>query len=49
MLVVGPKEAEANMVNVRIRGSQDTRTVSVEQFLAVAGQKIADKDADLAF
>jgi len=49
MLVVGPKEAEAGMVNVRIRGSQETRTVSVEQFLAMAGRKIADKAVDLAF
>jgi threonyl-tRNA synthetase len=49
MLVVGPKEAEAGQVNVRIRGSQETRTVSVDQFLAAAGQKIADKATDLAF
>jgi threonyl-tRNA synthetase len=49
MLVVGPKEAESNMVNVRIRGSQETRTVSIEQFQAMAGLKIADKAVDLAF
>jgi len=49
MLVVGPKEAEAGQVNVRIRGSQDTRTASVEQFLAVVRRKIADKATDLAF
>ncbi|HNS22048.1 MAG TPA: threonine--tRNA ligase [Sedimentisphaerales bacterium] len=49
MLVVGPKEAEANMVNVRIRGSQETRTVSADQFLAAAKQKIADKAVDVAF
>ncbi len=49
MLVVGPKEAESNSVSVRMRGSQDSRTVSVEQFLAVAQQKIAEKTADLAF
>jgi threonyl-tRNA synthetase len=49
MLVVGPKEAESNAVSVRIRGSQDTRTMSAEQFLAAARQKIADKTADLAF
>jgi threonyl-tRNA synthetase len=49
MLVVGPKEAESNAVSVRIRGSQDTQTMSVEQFLAAARQKIADKTADLAF
>jgi threonyl-tRNA synthetase len=49
MLVVGPKEADAGMVNVRIRGSQETRTVSVDQFLATTRQKIAEKTADLAF
>jgi threonyl-tRNA synthetase len=49
MLVVGPKEAEANQVNVRIRGTQETRTVSVDQFLAVVRQKVADKATDLAF
>jgi len=49
MLVVGPKEAESNAVNVRIRGSQDSRTAPVEQFRAMAGQKIADKTTDLAF
>jgi len=49
MLVVGPKEAESNAVSVRIRGLQDGRTVSVDEFLALARQKIADKTADLAF
>ncbi len=49
MLVVGPKEAESNTVNVRMRGSQTTRTVPVEQFLAAAKQKIAAKTVDLAF
>jgi threonyl-tRNA synthetase len=49
MLVVGPKEAESNAVSVRMRGSQDSRTVPVEQFLAAARQKIAAKTADLAF
>jgi threonyl-tRNA synthetase len=49
MLVVGPKEAESNTVNVRIRGRQDSKTVPVEQFLAVARQKIADKTIDAAF
>lgn len=49
MLVVGPKEAESNTVNVRIRGSQESRTAPVEQFLAIAKQKIADKAVDPAF
>ncbi len=49
MLVVGPREAESGAVNVRIRGSQESRTVLVEQFLAMAMQKIADKATDVAF
>jgi len=49
MLVVGPREAESNTVNVRIRGSQDSKTISVEQFLAMAKQKIADKAIDATF
>lgn len=49
MLVVGPKEAQSSTVNVRIRGSQESTTVSVEQFLAIAKQKIADKTVDAAF
>ena len=49
MLVVGPKEADSGVVSVRIRGQQDGRTVPVDEFLAVARQKIADKTADLAF
>jgi len=49
MMVVGPREAESNTGSVRIRGSQDIRTVPVEQFLATARQKIAAKTTDLAF
>ncbi|MCX5645761.1 MAG: threonine--tRNA ligase [Phycisphaerae bacterium] len=49
MLVVGPKETESSAVSVRIRGLQDGRTVSVDEFLARARQKIADKTADPAF
>ncbi|MBP8911417.1 MAG: threonine--tRNA ligase [Phycisphaerae bacterium] len=49
MLVVGPKEAQAGQVNVRIRGSQGSRTVAIEPFLAVARKKIADKATDPTF
>ncbi|MHC4741775.1 MAG: threonine--tRNA ligase [Planctomycetota bacterium] len=48
MLVVGPKEAEANAVNVRIRGVKENKTVGVDEFLALAGEKIADKNMDLS-
>jgi len=49
MLVVGPKEAESNTVNVRIRGVKENKTVGIEEFLTTAKRKIADKDTDLAF
>ncbi len=49
MLVVGPKETQSNTVNVRIRGTQESTTVSLEQFLAIARQKIADKAVEAAF
>lgn len=49
MLVVGPKEAESNAVNVRFRGSNQTKTVSVDEFLAAARQKIAEKDVNVLF
>jgi threonyl-tRNA synthetase len=49
MLIVGPKEAESGAVNVRFRGSDQTRTMPVGEFLAAAKQKIADKSVDVAF
>ena len=49
MLVVGPKEAQADAVNVRIRGLKENRTVSVDEFLTIAKRKIADREFDLAF
>jgi threonyl-tRNA synthetase len=49
MLVVGPKEAESGAVNVRIRGVRETETVALDEFLRVAGEKIADKKMDLSF
>ena len=47
MLVVGPKEAESNTVNVRIAGYKETKTMSVDEFLRSAANKIADKETDL--
>ena len=49
MLVVGPKEAQSNTVNVRIRGDKQTRTVPLDDFLQIAKTKIAEKEMDLAF
>jgi threonyl-tRNA synthetase len=49
MLVVGPKESESNTVNVRFRGGNQNKTVSVEEFLVAAKRKIAEKDVNVAF
>ncbi len=49
MLVVGPKEAQSDTVNVRIRGIQENKTVKTEEFLRTTIGKIADKNIELAF
>jgi len=49
MLVVGPKEAQSNSTNVRIRGVQENTTVTIDEFLRITKPKIADKDLSLAF
>ena len=49
MLVVGPKEAQSDTVNVRIRGVKENKTVRIDEFLTIAKDKIADKKIDLAF
>jgi len=49
MLVVGPKEAQSNTVNVRIRAVKENKAVEIEEFLRIAKRKIADKKIDLAF
>jgi threonyl-tRNA synthetase len=48
MLVVGPKESETNSVNVRIRGSKDTKTMQTEAFIAEAKKKVEQKSRDLS-
>jgi threonyl-tRNA synthetase len=49
MLVVGPKEAQSNTVNLRARGLKQNKTIAVEEFLATIKHKIADKDVELVF
>jgi len=49
MLVVGPKEAQSNSINVRIRGVKENKTMGIDEFLTMAKSKIADKKIDLAF
>jgi threonyl-tRNA synthetase len=48
MLVVGPKEAQDNSVNIRIRGTQQTKTLTMDEFIAKAEKEIADKQIGLA-
>jgi threonyl-tRNA synthetase len=47
MLVVGPKEAETNSVNVRIRALKDTKTVATDAFIAAAKQKLEKQELPL--
>jgi threonyl-tRNA synthetase len=49
MLIVGPREAQSANVNVRIRGVKENKTIGVNEFLAMAQNKIADKKIDLDF
>ena len=47
MLVVGPKEAEADSVNVRIRGSKETKTIKADELVKIVKEKIKNKDLDV--
>jgi threonyl-tRNA synthetase len=49
MLIVGPKEAETDTVNVRAFGVESGSTLCLDDFLARLGRKIDDKEDDLAF
>ncbi len=49
MLVVGPKEAETNTVNIRVRATSDTKSIGLDEFLSVAGRKVCDKEIALGF
>ncbi len=47
MLVVGPKEAETQSVNVRIRGTNESTSLETGRFIAAAKEKIVSKTQDL--
>ncbi len=47
MLVVGPKEAEAGVVNVRMRQSTETKIIALSDLISIIQGKIADKSLDL--
>ncbi len=49
MLVVGPKEAQSNTVNVRIRKTNITKSASLEEFIEITKRIIADKNIELDF
>ena len=47
MVVVGPKEAETNSVNVRIRGLNQIKTLGVDEFVAIVKSKVENQDLGL--
>ena len=49
MLVIGPREAQSNTVNVRMRASEKTQNMGIDEFLRMAKCKIAEKTVDLDF
>ncbi|MBW8017742.1 MAG: threonine--tRNA ligase [Planctomycetes bacterium] len=49
MLVAGPQEAENGTVSVRMRGSKESKTVKIDELIAIAKGKIADKALELEF
>ncbi len=49
MLVVGPREAQENTVNVRFRGKKQNKTLQTDKFIEISHRKIADKDSDVDF
>lgn len=48
MLVVGPKEAESETINVRIRGIKESKSIGIDEFLEMLKTKITDKKIDLS-
>ena len=48
MIVVGPKEAQAGTVGVRRRGSRETRSYKIADFISKVKCEIADKRVDLS-
>ena len=49
MLVVGPKEAEADSVNVRIRGLNQSKTARVDEIVSIVKNKIENHEIGLEF
>ncbi|UCG46043.1 MAG: threonine--tRNA ligase [Phycisphaerales bacterium] len=49
MLVIGPREAQSETVNVRVRGVKEHKTVAVAEFIEKAAAKVAEKEIHLDF
>jgi len=49
LLVVGPKEAETDSVNVRLRGSTENKTIKTDEFIEIIKNRISEKSQDLTF
>ncbi|MHC4150815.1 MAG: threonine--tRNA ligase [Planctomycetota bacterium] len=49
MLVLGPKEAGTETLNLRTRKQKQTKTIPVNDFIEITRQKIADRTMDLIF
>ncbi len=47
MLVVGPKESQDDMVNVRIRGVKENKTMKTSEFIAALKAKVDSRDLDV--
>ncbi len=47
VVVVGDKEMESNMLNIRIRGEKDTVNVNIDEFIANIKEKISGRFVDL--
>ncbi len=47
MLVIGEKEQQEQMVNVRTRGAKDTKTVTVDELISAFKKKIGERSLSL--
>jgi threonyl-tRNA synthetase len=47
MLVIGDKEMEAEGVAVRLRSGEDLKTLSIDEFIALADRIVKSKSLEL--
>jgi len=48
VVVVGDKEMESNILNIRIRGEKETANVNVDEFISKIKEKVSAKDVNLS-